>query len=240
MGVQIEYLCQIFYSHMGKIMTTYSVIITMDSTTNSDLKEGNFYLYGFKAVSTAANASPLVWFQTDKSGYNTTTTISWTEEYQAYISNSEIIAGGTITAGTSIGISLDQTATVDQNGNLTSTSGGQTDAISIQNGSGTQYTAGISQTQGTATTLVCAVPLYGSETIAIAPVEQVLLMFATTSTNAGAYIENAFSQGILIDLTGATSRSVSYDINAGWSWGSATWASAVNNGAELTPLLITN
>jgi hypothetical protein len=143
-----------------------------------------------------------------------------------------------ITASATTPINLDQTAQVDAEGNLTAIDGGQTTAISIQNLSDTTYTAGISLSQiGTAP--ICAVTLGDNNTVAIAPLEQILLMFATESYDAGTYIENAFSQGILINLTSSTSQTVNYDINNGWTWDGGTWASIVNEGAELTPLLVT-
>ena len=66
-------------------------------------------------------------------------------------------------------------------------------------------------------------------------------MFATDSYNTGTVVWNAFTNGLLIDLTQANSRSVNLDINAGWSSlpnAGASWAQQVKNNAALAPLLI--
>lgn len=222
--------------------TGYSVQITMSQATVDGLTASGFNLFGFKAVQAAAGGgAPLVWFQTKEFGLKTT--VSWEEQYQAYTSLSAIIANGQITEANSYDIGLGQTL------NVTSTSGtgtvdvthGTAGAISISNGIKSQFTCGISQTQADGTVAaMCAFPLYGLNLDLIAPIEKVLLMFSTSPVNTGTVIEQAYSPGILIDLTGENSRDVSYDINEGWSWGGSSWAAPVNAGDSLVPLLIEN
>ncbi|MBK1839274.1 hypothetical protein JHL17_17830 [Azospirillum sp. YIM B02556] len=124
--------------------TTYSVSVTMDQNTLSTLKSNGFILYGFKGVNTpnSANAQPTVWFQTNQ--YLTSTTISWTESYKAYVSTQEIQQNTTIDASNSIATDLDYLVTVDGNGSLSaSTTGGTAGAISIYDNSSTPYTTGL-------------------------------------------------------------------------------------------------
>jgi len=52
-------------------------------------------------------------------------------------------------------------------------------------------------------------------------------------------LEQAYGPGILIDLTGVSSRSVNYDADNGWTWqDQATWAISYPPNQNLVPLLI--
>ncbi len=217
--------------------TKYEVIVTMSQDTVAQLSKNGFYLYGFKAVQGGSDGVPLVWFQTKK--YLAKTTIDWTEDYQAYIAEADDIPNGHIDAETSLSIDLDQTMTVAEGGICSVADGGTAGAITVYNTSDTEYATGISLVNNGVASPICAFPLFGGGTEdVIAPIEKVLLMFSTTPVNTGTVVEQAYSSGILIDLTGATSRTVSFDINGGWSWGGQTWATAVAPQEKLVPLLI--
>ncbi|MDJ0593389.1 MAG: hypothetical protein QNJ72_25950 [Pleurocapsa sp. MO_226.B13] len=219
--------------------TDFSVTITMNQTTVDDLNHNKFILYAFKAVQTTAQGAPVVWFQT--TNYALNTVISWSEEYQAYTSKSQIIPNGQIVASNSYPISLDQTLEVTSStgtGNVDASSG-TPGAISIHNQTTTQFTCGISQQQMTGnTTPLCAFPLFGGNLNVIAPIEKVLLMFSTQPVNTGTVIFQAYSPAVLIDLTGVTSRQVSYEINQGWSADGAPWATNLPATTNLVPFLI--
>jgi len=77
-------------------MPTGRVNISMSSDTVEQLKKNGFLLYGCKAVKTMlpSSALPLVWFVA--SDYLINTTISWQDNYQAYISNQKIVPGDVI------------------------------------------------------------------------------------------------------------------------------------------------
>ncbi|HEV7885180.1 MAG TPA: hypothetical protein VGO81_16525 [Solirubrobacteraceae bacterium] len=223
----------------GPEATEYSVDISMDENTLDALSDGNFVLYGFKAVKTSGVGAPLVWFQTMQFALDTH--VAWTEQYQAYTSLSQIIPNGKIVATNSYDIDLDQTLNVTSpkgSGSI-DTLHGTPLAISIYNETDTQFTCGISQSNPEGgVTPMCAFPLYGGNLDVIAPIEQILLMFSSMPVNTGTVIEQAYSRGIIIDLTGDNARTVSYDINEGWSWDSAPWASQVKANQDLVPLLI--
>jgi len=224
--------------------TSFTVNIQMSTETVESLMQGNFQLYGFKAVQTTmGGGAPLVWFSTQT--FSTSTAVTWMEQYQAYTSSQAISGNVTIDASFSVGIGLDQTLSItDSTGTGTVSSGGVTSAISIENSSGQEFTCGISQTVdgSSAPVPMCAFPLFGMGLDVIAPIEKVLLTFATQPLNTGSVIEQTFAPGFLIDLTGApnNTRSVSFDINQGWSNGSAIWASQVPPNSNLLPLLIDN
>ena len=227
--------------------TPYEIDITMSSDTATSLKDNGYQLYGFKSVQTSArNGAPLVWFVT--STFSVSTAVKWSEQYQAYTTNSSAISGGSVTASYSadmdLGWILDVSTSAGTGG--PPASGGNPEDITIKNTSGCPFTAGISETVKnsdgtTSSNPLCAFNLFGTTTLQIAPVEQVLLMFATDSYNTGTVVYNAFTVGLLIDLTQANLRSVSFDINAGWSslpTAGASWAQQVSNNAPLAPLLI--
>lgn len=217
--------------------TPYQVTINLDATTITDLVNGNYQLYGFKAVQTSqGGGAPLVWFASKN--FMAATVVSWEEQYQAFTSLSQIISGGQIVASSPYDITLDQTLNVGANGVGNVVEGGTALAISIFNTTTQQFTCGISEMQNGVPLPLCAFPLYGNGMDVIAPIERVLLMFSTLPVNTGTVIEQAYSQAILIDLTGDNQRVVSFDINTGWNWGGFSWAQAIPANANLIPLLI--
>ncbi len=221
--------------------TPYSITITMDQTTVNALSTGGFYLYGFKAVRTTSAGAPVVWFETATFGLNTV--ISWVENYQAYTSNSQVVPGGQVVASNSYPIGLNQTlnVTAPAGTGTVDTQSGTPQAIEIANETTTQFTCGISQSnpQGQVTPM-CAFTLYGNFTDVIAPIEKVLLMFSTLAINTGTVVEQSCSPALLIDLTAENTRTVSFDINQGWSWGGGSWAQNYAANTQLVPLLIEN
>ncbi len=220
-------------------MAAYEIDISMSAQTVSELQNGGFALYAFKAVQAPiAGGAPLVWFMTQS--LMTTTSVSWQDNFQAYVSTSEIIPNGMVSPSATLPIGIGQTAQVDQNGNLTPSSSGPPSAISILNQGTNPWTAGVSQQVGGQVNPVCALPLYGNMLDAITPLEKVLLMFATATVNTGTVIYQAYSPGLFVDLTGASQRSVTFDINQGWSWDGSPWAQPIGPGSDLIPLLITN
>lgn len=217
----------------------YEIDISLSSDTLNALKNSGFALYAFKAVkSSVTGAAPLVWFRT--TSFLSSTQVTWEEQYQAYISTSEIIANGQIIASANTDADLGQTALVNQNGDITASTGGTEGAISILNQGTAPWTTGISQVANGKANPMCAIPLYGKNMDVVAPIQKVLLTFATNPVNTGTVIYKAFSESVMIDLTAAQQRAVSFDINNGWSWGSGTWAKSIPASADLVPLLITN
>ncbi|AQR60923.1 hypothetical protein BZG35_04090 [Brevundimonas sp. LM2] len=217
--------------------TPYVIEISLPSDTVTALKGEKFALHGFKAVkSRIGGAAPLVWFS-DPS-FLTTTKVAWTEQYQAYISDTKIISDGTIVASAAADITLGQTANVDVDGNLETVSEGTASAISILNESSTQYTAGISQKVAGSANPMCAIPLHGNMLDVVVPIEKVLLTFASRTVNTGTVIYKAYAPSLLIDLTEKSTRKVNFDINEGWSWDDGTWATPIKAQADLVPLLI--
>jgi hypothetical protein len=214
----------------------------MTQDTVNNLTSNKYQLYAFKGVQTSASGYPVVWFVTTTFGL--TTAVKWSEQYQAYTTTGSLVPGGSVTATNPYNINLHQTFDVTgSSGTGVVVNGGVESAITIANQTspGVPFIAGISEIVGTSSNPLCAFTLFGTTTLQIAPVEQVLLMFATQTYNTGAVIENAFTSGVLVDLTASNQRSVNYDINTGWSslpTAGASWAQLVSNNAPLAPLLI--
>ncbi|HEY3828221.1 MAG TPA: hypothetical protein VGL57_03385 [Solirubrobacteraceae bacterium] len=228
------------YQMEESMSTPYQIVIAMEQATVTALTNDHYYLYGFKAVkASGATGAPLVWFRSAHFGLKTE--LEWSEQYQAYTTTEQIIPRGRITATNPYDIDLDQTLNVtgtDGTGSV-DTQSGTSEAISIDNQTSTQFTTGISQVQpGGTVTPMCAFNLYGNHLDLIVPIEQVLLMFSTEPVDTGTVIEQAYSNGLLVDLTASNSRKVGYDINSGWTWGGAAWGRPVPPRTDLVPLLI--
>ena len=221
-------------------MASFDVDIKMSQETVNALSQNGFILYGFKAVKSAIPGAPVVWFQTR--AYGKDTVLNWDENYEAYTSTSDIVAGGRIKATNSYPIKLGQTLEVNDRSGTGSVSGtGKAGAISIMNNTSTKLTCGISQLDPDgAVSPMCAFPLFGNNLDVIAPIERILLMFSTSPFNTGTVIFQAYSPGVLIDLTGATSRDLSYDIDNGWAWDGGAWGRQIKASENLVPLLIEN
>jgi hypothetical protein len=221
-------------------MANYSVMIAMSQQTVNTLALNNFVLYGFKAVRSSLPGAPLVWFQS--TSYGTETDLSWSQEFQAYTSTSQIVPGGAIRASNSYAADLQQTLEVTgPKGTGQVVHSGTPSAISIHNLTETEFRCGISEIQPDGgVTPMCVFPLFGGNLDIIAPIAKILLMFSSTPVRTGTVVFQSYGRGLLIDLTGAQSREVAYDVNAGWSWGGGAWAQQVPASAELVPLLIDN
>jgi hypothetical protein len=221
--------------------TSYGITISMKQPTVVALQSGGFSLFGFKGVQTTMQGgAPLVWFKTQQ--FSLTTQVAWKEQYQAYTSQSQIIPNGQITASAAYNINLAQTLNVTSPaGTGAVVTGGVQNAISINNQTTTPMTCGVSQLQGTsdAATALCAFPLYGLALDVMAPIELVMLEFATTAVNTGTVIYQTFSQAALIDLTAASEMAVSFDINTGWAADGNPAVQFFTAGTNIAPLLLT-
>lgn len=221
--------------------TTYTIQFKMDSATIDSLQGSS--LVAFKGVSlgngTNANgAAPVAWFTSTEFG--PLTTLTWTEDYSAYVSQSSIVPNGTIEASNSVDISLSEMANVDGQLDMTVEEGGEAGCISINNKSNSPFVCGISMAvNGGAAQPICAFPLHGNHTDVFIPEERVYLMFVGTTIDTGTVYEQSVGSGLLVDLTSSPTRTgIKYDIDAGWTWGEAPWANQYPPATNLVPLLL--
>jgi hypothetical protein len=222
--------------------TNYSVSLTMSDETVLALEKRNFHLYGFKAVTSDTEGSPVVWFKVDT--YGKLTEFQWERQLNAYTSLSSIIPGGRIQATNPYQISLGQTLDVNSTKGLGNVSSeGIPNLIRIRNRTTTEFTCGISESvnqngKELSPSPICAFPLFGMNSEHLQPVEKVMLMFATGPYDAGTVVEQSFGPALLIDLTKENSRDVGYDVNKAWEWGGGTWATPYPVGTNLDELLV--
>lgn len=220
--------------------SAYQVNLSMSLATVQALQQGGYNLYGFKAVqSTMKGGAPLVWFSVPAANLLTTNNVEWTEQYQAYISSTFPVAPNTsVVASAAVDISLGQQWNVEAGGGNDVTTDGPSIAISLYNTTTTAFTGGVSMEQNGVFNPLCAFPLYGGGLDIIVPIEKIVLMFSTLPVNTGTVIEQAFSPGMFIDLTADNQRSVTFDINLGWSWGGGSWGQQIPATSNLIPFLI--
>lgn len=222
--------------------TAYQIAVTMSQETLDQLVAENYFLYAFKAVrSTQQSGAPLVWFKLGHPGYSESTVLDWQVQYQAYTSTDHIVPDGHVTATFHADIELGQMLHVQTDGGDGEVlDDGTADVISILNETNSLFACGIAAPTpgGAGSNPICAFPLHGQSEDLFAPIEKVLLMFSTAPVNTGTVIEQAYSSGVLVNVTGGIARTVNFEIETGWSWGGGTWAVPVKPAANLVPLLI--
>lgn len=211
--------------------TSYQITITLNDATLNALMNGGFSLCTMKATATTAGGGqPLAWQVTKQ--FATSMSVQWTSACAVatiqYLDDIISVVSAPIDYGQLFDLSTQKTA-----------GGGLPAAMSILNPTPAQYVSGLCSEAGGSYAPTASFPLFGNMMNAFAPIERVLLMFTAYPAQAGKPILRAYSQGLLVDLTSATSRAVSYDINDGWSWeGQQPWAQSVAPNTFLTPLLI--
>jgi hypothetical protein len=215
-----------------------TITITLAPTTIIALKDLGYALYVMRAFDTTnAGGKPLVWVTTAQ--FFEQTTIEFEAEYQTYISSSQVVANGVVDVSTMAPVALGQTATFNPDGTITVTRGGTSAGVTLVNGGTTPYTTGLAApANGNVPAAIFAEPLYGLAEDIVAPLDQCLLTFSTQGVAAGTLVATAMSQSLLVDVTGASQRAVTFDINTGWSAGGATWATSVPAGTGLTSVLV--
>lgn len=216
----------------------FQVTINMDEATANGLNASGYCLYGFRAVQCSDHAGmPLVWLQTSQ--YSTTTSVSWQDQLTAYTSLDSIVASNPVMANFNAAITLGQNLTVDKPTGIGVVGAGVPSMIGVLNQTTKPFTCGLSSPAGSQPPQpYCAFPLYGNNAVILKPLSKILLLFATNPMAPGTPVGIAFGSGLLVDLTSSSTRTVSYDLNASWSWGGYSWAQAVPPLTNLIPLLI--
>lgn len=220
-------------------MATFNTTIQISPDDVATLKSQGYSLYAFKAVAASGAGSPTVWFNLPAEKLLTNTTITWTEDFQGYNSTDTIDPNTVITASNTIGTDLGQLITIDIAGNLSTTDGGEDEAVSFLNQDTQQYTVGINQVINGESNILCAFPMLGAgSSRVIEPITKIALIFSTEQIVTATVITKAMSDGAFIDLTGVSSRSANYSVDKGWSANGATWLNEFNAFADLKALLI--
>lgn len=222
-------------------MATFSTTIQISADDLSALKAQGYSLYVFKSVAATGSGEPTVWYKLNGSNLMSNNVISWTEKYQGYNSLSQIAENVQIIANNTIDTELGNLITIDQSsGNLSNSTNGQPGSISFINNNKQQFTIGIDQSVGGQNNIVCAFPIIGNGSArVITPVAKIALIFSTAYIQPATVISKAMSSGAMIDLTGTTSRTVTFSLNNGWTAdNSPSWISTFNAFTSMSSLLI--
>jgi len=199
-----------------------------------------YALHGFETSN--RSAMPLVAYA--NADLAATQTWAWAEDYQAFVSRTALSAGvgdpaqRKIQVGASTAVRLGQTVDVDASLQLTVSAGAPAGAIAF-NSTADALTCGLAYGAGAAP--ACAVTLVAGLSVVIAPAQCVFLMFSTSAFELGAWVEQSSGDGLLVDMTGADARAVTFDLTAagGWIEADQAWARAVAAGTGLPGLLRT-
>ena len=230
-------------------MNRFTVQITFQGGTGTRLREMGFSLYAFKAVRTARVGRSTVWFRTDKYS-SQEANVSWAQRYQAYVSNDQIQFDSIITPASQVDILLGTTWQVDSVGqgpvvaegrpflSISNTGNRPWPSAGIMQGASSGLTMGTQQKFSEDSGVLCAFPLHINEILGMIPEDKVLLMFSIQQLSAGTVVAKSFAPALMVDLTGATRREVSFDLDKSWDWGSFSWGQQFPAHTDLAPLLI--
>lgn len=220
-------------------MPEFTVTVSIDDKSIEEMT--NYVLYGFKAVKTAdSQTSPIVWFAS--TDYTTTTDISWHTEYQSYAAPYK--QSGPVSSYSARDITLGKTMKIKNKKCLGEVSGDPDPSkpIKVMNGlDDTQFRTGIAQRPSLTNEFrpLCVSKIIADGTNAFMPVEKIMLIFATEAVDEGAVITQAFSAGLLIDVTGASERKVNFSTSNSWKWDAgAPWAKKITAQEDITKHLV--
>lgn len=217
--------------------TSYQVTIQLSNATVTALLGSGYSLLAFQPVQgTASGGKPVLWIRT--AALAETIQVAWSSAFAAYVSQSRIVVNSTIAMQSMAPIELGQILQVGQEGSVKVTDGGPADAMSILNTTSAPYTCGLAVTAAGGSSPIAAFPLYGNSLDAIAPMERAFFVFESYPAQAGQILDRSLAQGLLVDVAGGASRTVSFDINAGWSFGGASWGQIVPANTPLDQVLI--
>ncbi|WP_278020366.1 hypothetical protein [Flavobacterium ginsengisoli] len=237
----------------------YSLITTFSQDTVEILNQGNYTLCCFLASKTE-NPSlfvPLCWSITKD--FLQSVLIEWEDTLCSYLSTSEIkensviyipqlgpqkgsATGRSSVSGSSYQIELKQRMLIENSGKVSVDSLNTFDNVLIQNNSNNRYSTGISIYNNSEEKYYgnCTFNSYYGQNIKIAPVNKAFLMFTNNNIENNTVVSIAENPGIMVDLTASAdhSRTVSYDMNNGWSSNGQTWAKKYPSGTNLKTFLL--
>lgn len=241
-------------------MANKDISITINSQSVSALNRSGAKLIICKSVGNSDQATfPLLW--SVLSPISESMHVSYKSEMQAYTSTAVTIQPGQVVEQNSSAlIAPGQIFVVDQNaggGGQIKNGGQPPSAVNFQNATGVQYTCGLMQAQGSGNLVpYCFAPLFGAgDQETFFPLDKILLGFCTGKAVEGMYLTNLVglvapaalhmdravarvTKTVLVDLTSSDKRAISFDVNAGWSWGEETWAQTYPATTPLAAILI--
>lgn len=235
-----------------------SLIINFSQESVEYLNQGNYTLCCFLACKSenAASFVPLCWCTINF--FLRSVLIEWEFDLSAYLSTSEIANNKIIyipqiessrstqksVAGSNYEIALEQRMLINDYGKVSIDTDNTSETVLIQNNSTTPYATGIciynnndDQYYGN-----CVFNTYGKHNIKVAPVNKAFLMFTSKDIKSNTVVLVSENDGMLVDLTNIStqdnSRTVSYDIDTGWSSNGQVWGKIYPRGTDLKSILV--
>jgi hypothetical protein len=232
------------------------ITVTIDSASVSNMNGSSIKLIAWKAVGNSDSATkPLVWSALP--AISPAMCVSYGTGTSVYTSAAVgLQQGSVIQPSYQTPIATGQVLVLSSNsgGGGDLIYGGPPTAISVRNSTGVEYLCGLMQSQGSNVSApYCGVPIFGGGAQqSLYPVDKILLGFSSAVLAPGEYIASldgsiapdaismavVITKMLLVDLTSADARSVSYSVNSGWSWGGFVWATEYSASAELATILI--
>ena len=200
----------------------FEIRINLDAATSAALEKQGYALYVLQAFETTmAQGQALVWFEAPDP--KDIIQVAFVPPDQAYI-------------GMSVAdVKLGDIATLGEDDNITSSTGGNPRGVTFRNATKDPQTAGLA-IGGLGSVPMSAVPLDGLGEDIIEPLNTLLLTFSTAGVKPGETLSQSATQSLLYKLSGPTAE-VAFDINAGWSFGAAPWFRTVEAGEDLSTVL---
>jgi hypothetical protein len=208
-------------------MFKYSLTLSMNSATRTFLQKGAYTLYLFKGIDAGAGAMSTVWLTiagTQLSDQDPNT-ITWYEDYYIGETSTEIKDGETIVGKNPFASSTNiQSIELGKkyvfpgtDWNLQPVDFQNNDQFAIQNTEQQVNQFYVSQKLGSDAAYIVVTQLLGSNGQGtFTPIETVALILSTKAVTTGAMVDQAFSPGAIITLSGNTG-SLTYDKDKGWS-----------------------
>ena len=222
--------------------TGHRIDVAIEPASLSELQKAGVSLYAFIAFETSnATAVPLV-FQA--LGMMASMSISWTESYQGFVSATTLSAGVAnpverkIVPATSQPVRLGQALTVAPGSlQLGVTADGTSGAVTFRSGHSAELTCGLAY--GATFAATCAASVVDGIDVVIAPLQSIYLMLSSSDFEQGTWVAETAGEGLIVDMAGAASRSVTFDSTADHCWREAAqgWAYPVAPGRDLPGLL---
>ncbi|MGZ8284333.1 MAG: hypothetical protein ACXW27_07440 [Allosphingosinicella sp.] len=219
---------------------THRLTVAIDPACLDELD--GLSLYAFLGFQTSnSSAVPLVFGA--KTQLAQSMNFAWTESYGGFASQTLLSEGvsdpskRTIELASSAPAQLGQALTLSSTFGFDATTDGQAGALTFRNGRSAEATCGLCYGDGL--TPVCAARLIPGIDLVIAPVQIVFLMLSSSRYDEGSWVFKSQGKGVMVDMTGADARTVTFDIAApdGWRETANIWAQPVPPGTALAGLL---
>jgi hypothetical protein len=230
-------------------VTNYKFNVTMNQNTVNSLTNAYtmFGMQSTKSSGESANTRASAWML--NTTYGLTTSVGWSIGYGMYTGSHQVLS-----TGQNIDTNNPYTTEVDlkdllyvenESGTGVIKKGaGSPNSLEVYNSTGKMLSCGTllnNQPPGKPAVFspTCIFDLHGHTADTMQPIQKVLFFFATEKYNQGAVIESAQTDALLVDFTNSQTRTVQYDIDAGWSEFNPDTDQLVPAFADLTTVLIT-